>query len=100
MYYNNIMQPYFAKMLQIGKIKLTLPVDSCSVTPYPSSAPTSHPFVSTHDTTSACTTARIVYFIWLESLKTATNSKGDLKCNKLCVNFICMLTSLDKFNSL
>jgi len=54
-----------------------------NVTPCPPSVPASHPFVSTRDTTYTHATAQIFYFIWWETLKATTSSKGCLKGNKL-----------------
>jgi len=45
-----------------------------SVTTCPTSAPASHPFVSTRDASSARATGQIFYLIWRETLKTAKNT--------------------------
>ena len=45
-----------------------------SVTTCPPSTPTSHPLVSTHDTTLACATGQIFYLVWWKTLKTANKS--------------------------
>ena len=45
-----------------------------SVTTYPPSAPASHPFVSTPDTTLAHATGQIFYLIWWETLKATKSS--------------------------
>jgi len=60
-----------------------LSLDSTCITSCPPSAPTSHSFVSTHNTTSNHAIAQIFYLIWQETLKAATSSKGCLKGNKL-----------------
>ena len=54
-----------------------------SVTTCPPSAPASHPFVSTRDTSLAHTTGQIFYLIWRESLKAAKSTRGCLKDDKL-----------------
>jgi len=45
-----------------------------SVTTYPPSAPASHRFVSTRDTTLAHATGQIFYLIWSGTLKAAKSS--------------------------
>jgi len=53
-----------------------------SVTTCPPSAPASHAFVSTHDTSSARATGQIFYLIWWESLEAAKSAWGCLKGDK------------------